>query len=208
MLHTRNLVFQYSPEKAFTFPDIHARRGEQWLLSGNSGSGKTTLLHLVAGILKSHSGEVLVNGTDIQKKGFKGIDSFRGKYMGIIFQKHFFVDALNMTSNLMLAQKLPGLQVDKTRIHGLMEELQVTHLRNKIPRQLSQGELQRFSIVRALVNQPVLLLADEPTSSLDDENCLRFTELIKKVSEKHDTTLLIATHDGRLRQEFENIIQL
>ena len=208
MLQTRNLVFQYSPVKVFTFPDIDAGKGEQWLLSGNSGSGKTTLLHLIAGILKSQSGEVMVNGTDIQKEGFTSVDQFRGKNMGIVFQKHFFVDSLTMTGNLLMARKLPGLPVDKDRIRCLMEELKVLHLQDKKPRQLSQGELQRFSIARALVNQPVLLLADEPTSSLDDDNCLRFTELIKEVSGKHATTLLIATHDGRLRREFENIIQL
>lgn len=208
MLHTRNLVFQYSQEKVFNFPDIHAGKGEQWLLSGNSGSGKTTLLHLIAGILKSDSGEVMVNGTDIQRKGFRHIDQFRGKNMGIIFQKHFFAGSLNMADNLLMAQKLPGLPVNKDRINGLMEELKVLHLQAKKPLELSQGELQRFSIARALVNQPVLLLADEPTSSLDDENCKRFTALIREVSVKHDTTLLIATHDSRLRREFENIIQL
>lgn len=208
MLHTRDLVFHYSPEKTFSFPDLHAGVGEQWLLTGNSGSGKTTLLHLIAGILKSHSGEVMVNGTNIQKAGFKGIDQFRGKNMGIIFQKHFFVDSLTMAGNLLMAQQMPGIPVDKDRINGLMQELQVAHLRDKSPRQLSQGELQRFSIARALVNQPVLLLADEPTSSLDDDNCLRFTELIREVAGKHDTTLLIATHDSRLRREFEHIIHL
>lgn len=208
MLHTHNLSFRYSTDKAFVFPEIHAGRGEQWVLSGKSGSGKTTFLHLIAGILKAHAGEVVVNGTNIQKEGFKGIDQFRGKNMGIIFQKHFFIDSLSMAENLMMAQELPGIPVNKNRIDGLMEELDVTHLMNNFPRRLSQGELQRFSIARALVNQPLLLLADEPTSSLDDDNCQRFAALIKEVSRNHETTLLITTHDNRLMREFENIIHL
>ena len=126
----------------------------------------------------------------------------------MIFQKHFFIDALTMEENLLLAQSLPGNLPDRSFTAALMEELNISSLSSRCPSTLSQGELQRFSVARALVNKPAVILADEPTSSLDDHNCIRFVRLLQDAAGKHGTTLLIATHDQRLSNEFSNVIDL
>lgn len=208
MLEIRGLQFSYKKGNVFRFPDFNIAKGEQVAVTGNSGSGKTTLLHLVAGILKADSGSVILNGADIQKYNQPEKDRFRGKNIGLIFQKHFFIQSVSMKDNLLLAQNLPGLDVDKVFIDSLMDELEIAHLSIKYPSQLSQGELQRFSLARSLANKPILLLADESTSSLDDLNCERFVSLITATSQKHQTTLLVATHDARLKRHFAKVIQL
>lgn len=208
MLETRNLSFRYPKGKSFQFPDLLLKKGEHAVLLGNSGSGKTTLLHLLAGILKAESGNVFINGKDIQQSGFTETDIFRGQNIGLIFQKHFFIGAITMMENLLLAQTLPGQNPDKQYIETLLDELKIENLSAKYPNELSQGELQRFSLARSLANKPVIVLADEPTSSLDDENCSRFITLLLNVSEKHNTSLVIATHDARLKVYFDKIIQL
>ncbi len=208
MLQINNLQFSYNKGTVFRFPGLLFSKGEQVVLTGNSGSGKTTLLHLVAGILKADSGTVFLNGTDIQQLSQPGRDRFRGKNIGLIFQKHFFIQSVSMKDNLMLAQNLPGLDVDKKFIYSLLDELEIAHLAQKSPSELSQGELQRFSLARSLVNRPMLLLADEPTSSLDDQNCERFVSLITTASLKHETILLVATHDTRLKKHFDKVVQL
>jgi ABC-type lipoprotein export system ATPase subunit len=208
MLETSKLSFTYSKGNSFQFPDISLKKGEHTVIIGKSGSGKTTFLHLLAGILKADSGKVFINGTDIQRSGFTETDKFRGQNMGLIFQKHFFIGAITMMENLLLAQALPGLKSDKPYIESLLEELEIGNLNHKYPTELSQGELQRFSLARALANKPLLVLADEPTSSLDDENCNRFVTLLLNASERHNTTLAIATHDARLKVHFDKIIQL
>lgn len=208
MLETKDLCYTYPEGKTFRFPDISVSKGEQIVLSGKSGSGKTTLLHLLAGILKCDSGEVLINGTNIQQSGFKTLDQFRGRNTGLIFQKNFFIDSVTMMENLLLAQTLPGQPADREYIAGLLEELGIMQLAGKRAQQLSQGELQRFSVARALANKPLIILADEPTSSLDDENCQRFTDLLHTTSEKHNITLVIATHDARIKSQFHRVISL
>ena len=208
MLETRNLSFRYPKGKSFQFPDLLLKKGEHAVIIGNSGSGKTTFLHLLAGILKAESGNVFINGTDIQRSGFTETDKFRGQNMGLIFQKHFFIGAINMLQNLILSQTLPGQKSDKQYIETLLDELKIGNLSTKYPNELSQGELQRFSLARALANKPLLVLADEPTSSLDDDNCNRFVTLLLKASERHNTSLVIATHDARLTVYFDKIIQL
>ena len=208
MLETRNLSFRYPKGKSFQFPDLLLKKGEHAVIIGNSGSGKTTFLHLLAGILKAESGNVFINGTDIQRSGFTETDKFRGQNMGLIFQKHFFIGAISMLQNLILSQTLPGQKSDKQYIETLLDELKIGNLSTKYPNELSQGELQRFSLARALANKPLLVLADEPTSSLDDENCSRFITLLLNASEKHNTSLVIATHDARLTVYFDKIIQL
>lgn len=126
----------------------------------------------------------------------------------MIFQKHLFVQSLTMLQNVGLPKSFSGKSSDKNRIFQLMNDLGITPLADKKPFELSQGELQRFSVARALVNKPKVVIADEPTSSLDDKNCERFIELIKKNCDQHGATLLIATHDARIESHFNQIIRL
>jgi putative ABC transport system ATP-binding protein len=208
MLETKDLTFRYPGGKQFSFPSFTLNKGDQVIIRGKSGSGKTTLLHLTAGILKPSGGRVVINGTGIHDLTPAETDRFRGKNIGLIFQQHYFIHSLTMEDNLLLAQALPGNPTDRKAISGLLAELDISMLAQKKPSALSQGELQRFSVARAMINQPVVILADEPTSSLDDENCSRFIRLLLDISGRHGTTLLIATHDNRLSKEFSTVIDL
>ncbi len=136
------------------------------------------------------------------------MDHFRGEKMGIIFQENHFIESLSVERNLVYIQSLCGLKTDYDYIRQLLTQLDIADLAHKKPGALSRGELQRFSIARALVNKPVLLLADEPTSSLDDENCMRFVNLMKTICAQHELSLIVSTHDSRLKSEFPQCLKL
>ena len=123
----------------------------------------------------------------------------------MVFQKSYFIDALSMHKNLLYFAELSGNRVDKGFVDKLLSDLDISDLAHNKPATLSSGELQRFSIARAMINQPGIILADEPTSSLDDDNCKRFIELIMGICKNYDATLLVATHDARLKKEFVNL---
>ena len=209
LVKTGKLTFRYpSSEKGYFFPDIQLEKGENLLLSGKSGSGKTTLLHLLAGILVPTGGSAVIDGIDTAQLRAHEMDKFRGEKIGLIFQENYFIESLSVMNNLVYTSSLCGLKPDNAYIGDLLRELDIAGLSGKKPGQLSRGELQRFSIARALVNKPVVLLADEPTSSLDDENCSRFADLMKQVGVSHSLSLIVATHDGRLKPGFANRINL
>lgn len=208
MIKTKNVKFKYKGGNEMDFPDLNVSSGEQMAVIGDSGSGKTTLLHLLAGILSPSVGEILVDEINLCNLKQNELDVFRGKNFGFIFQKHLFIEDISMYKNLLMAQTLAGGRKDYDYISQLTEQLEIARLANKYPSELSQGELQRFSVARSLVNKPLALFADEPTSSLDDNNCTRFVTLLQKVSSEHKLTLLIATHDSRIKKQFGNILYL
>ncbi len=208
MLQTSDLQFSYDNQHALQFPDIQCGKGEHWLLLGQSGSGKTTLLHLLGGLLTPQKGRVEVGGTALGTLSSARRDRFRGQHIGIIFQKAHFVKSLTVEENLMLAQKLAGVKISKERIVQLLEQLNVGHKLRARPDRLSQGEQQRVAIARALVNQPDVILADEPTSALDDVNCTEVINLLERESNAVGATLLVVTHDGRLKERFDKQIKL
>ena len=209
MLQTKNLQFRYNNAvDPITFPNIRCNTGEQWLLLGQSGSGKTTLLHLLGGLLSPQSGNIYVNDTDITALKSTAIDRFRGQHIGIIFQTPHFVKALTVEENLMLTQQLAGLKIDKTLIVNFFKKLNLSHKLKSKPSELSVGEAQRVAIARAMINRPTVILADEPTSALDDTNTDEVIQLLEKQAAETNTTLLIVTHDGRLKNYFNNQIQL
>ena len=208
MLATKNLKYTYNGSTALSFPDIECKKGERWLLIGQSGTGKTTLLHLLGGLRTAKEGDVIVNGTSLKGLGQAALDRFRGQNIGIVFQKTHFVRALTVEENLLLAQSLAGQAMDKDRIRLLLDRLNVGHKLKSKPDQLSIGEQQRVAIARALVNKPAVILADEPTSALDDVNCNEVVELLEQQAAEENATLLIVTHDGRLKEKFENQITL
>ncbi len=208
LVKIKALKFNYSEEKHFNFPDFEIENGEHLLVAGESGSGKTTLLHLLAGLIQPASGNVIISNQEISKLKPSEMDRFRGKNIGLIFQKHYFLGAISMRQNLLSAQTLPGFEPDLQHIEILLETLGIKPLEHKKPAALSQGELQRFSVARALANKPLLLLADEPSSSLDDRNCRLFMDLIKGAAAQFRSTLMIATHDARLFDQFPKRYQL
>lgn len=208
MLITKDLKFTYPKGRDFHFPDLNCSAGENLVIMGMSGSGKTTLMHLLAGILTPSAGQVIFNGKNISGYSPSEMDAFRGKNIGMIFQKHFFIHGLSVFENLVAAQKLSGSPTDKSYLNGLLEKLHITDLAGKKADALSQGEQQRFSIARALANKPSWVLADEPTSSLDDENCDKFRELMNISPGENTLGWIIATHDNRLKSHFTNVYQL
>ncbi len=209
MLTTNNLSYSYQgANDVLSFPDVDCKTGEHWLLLGQSGSGKTTLLHLLGGLLRPKNGVVKVGETEIQELKTAALDKFRGQNIGIIFQKPHFVSALNVEENLQAAQFLANKKQDKNRIKELLESVNLGHKLKSKTNDLSEGEKQRVSIARALVNRPVVILADEPTSALDDKNCGEVVKLLESQAKEQNATLLIVTHDNRLKDYFKNQITL
>ena len=208
MLKASGLTYAYNGQEALSFPDLVCPKGEHWLLLGQSGSGKTTLLHLLAGLRTPKSGAVLVGETDIAKLRASKLDKFRGDNIGIVFQVPHFVRSLNVEDNLALTQSLSGKKVDRKKIRQLLDRLNIGHKANSKTNSLSQGERQRAAIARALVNDPVIILADEPTSALDDTNTDQVIDLLEEQATAADATLLVVTHDTRLKDRFPKQITI
>ena len=206
MLETKNLRFKYDDDSVLSFPDIKTSK-ENLLILGASGVGKTTFLHLLSGLLKPLKGEIDLIGTPISKFTMSEMDRFRGKNIGIVFQKPHFINSLTVKENLQLAQYI-SKKIDKTRISSLLESLGIEDKANKKTVNLSQGEKQRVAIALAIVNSPKLILADEPTSSLDDLNCDKVINLLKNQAAKYKAKLIIITHDYRLKKHFKNTLSL
>ncbi|MFC1224928.1 ABC transporter ATP-binding protein [Pedobacter sp. BG31] len=202
MIRISSLVHVYDQGRSLKFPDWEIGDMEQWLLLGASGSGKSTLLNIIAGLLKPGQGEVLINGTDLYALSARERDSFRGKHIGIVFQKPHLIRSLDVLDNLELAAVMAGLPVDHERNLSLLADLGISELAKNYPDHLSQGQLQRVSVARALVNKPDLLIADEPTSSLDDENASQVIRMLAIRAKDNGAALLIATHDARVRDHF------
>ncbi|WP_029285345.1 ABC transporter ATP-binding protein [Pedobacter sp. R20-19] len=199
MIKIQSLTHQYNQVPKLQFPDWEIKDAEQWLLLGSSGSGKSTLLNIIAGLLKPQSGEVILDGTSVYQLSSKEMDQFRGQKIGIVFQKPHFIKSLNIYDNIAIASSLAGLPIDAKRISLLLETLGLAGKAKKYAEELSQGQLQRASIARALVNHPSVLIADEPTSSLDDENAENVISLLTEQAASSHASLIVATHDNRVR---------
>lgn len=169
------------------------------LVVGPSGCGKTTLLHLIAGLLLPTTGSVVVDGQDLSELSAPARDRFRGRHIGIVLQQFHLLPTLTAMQNLLVAQSIAGLAVDRPAAQVMLNALGVDERVDAYPHQLSVGQQQRVAIARALVNRPKLLLADEPTSNLDDEACASVADLLLDATQRHAVSLVIATHDTRLK---------
>ena len=207
MIKTKGLKFNYDNQVFFEFPDINLISGENLLIIGSSGIGKTTLLHLLAGLLKSESGSIELFGNEISLLSSHQLDRFRKNNIGIVFQRPHFVNSLTVKENLQLAQYI-AKKKDNNRIESILKNLNISDKANKKTNQLSQGEKQRASIALAIVNSPKLILADEPTSSLDDNNCTNVINLLQKQATEFGAQLVVITHDSRLKKHFKKSIEL
>jgi len=208
MLKTDSLSFSYNASTNFSFPDISLSTKEDLLILGESGIGKTTLLHLIAGLLKPESGSVELLNISLGKLSSTKLDRFRGQHIGLVFQQPHFVGALTLQENLQLVQYLSGKKQSVENIETVTERLGISHKLKEKTQRMSQGEQQRVSLALAVINNPELILADEPTSSLDDKNCMKVAKLLKQQAAETGAALIIITHDQRLKNLFKNQIHL
>ncbi len=208
MIVAQNIVHQYPGGSSFTYPNIALHGGETLLIKGKSGSGKTTLLHLLSGLLRLQKGVIHIDDIELQTLSAKSLDLFRGKHIGLVLQQHHFVESISAADNIRLAAFLANKKIDEQHLQHLIQTLGIAKLLHKLPGTLSVGEQQRVSIARALINKPGLLLADEPTSSLDDDNCHAVASLLKALCKDAGTALIVVTHDNRLHADFPNQIVL
>ncbi|MEQ9402988.1 MAG: ATP-binding cassette domain-containing protein [Cyclobacteriaceae bacterium] len=208
MLTIHSLIHTYGSETSLAYPDWKVDKSNHSMILGGSGSGKTTLLHLIGGLLKPTEGEVIIGGSNLSTMNQASLDKFRGENIGIVFQKSHLVSSLSVLENLTLGQYLGKGKVNKEEAIEMLEQLDISALKSRKVHQVSQGQAQRVSIARALLNKPQLLLADEPTASLDDKNCEKVIRLLKSQAESNGSTLIVATHDQRVKLEFENRLEL
>lgn len=203
MILIDNLKFGYAEQQILSISRMEVKESEHLLILGNSGSGKTTLLHILGGLLSPKEGKVFIGETDLYGLSGSQRDKYRGQNIGLVFQKAHLISALSVQDNLLLTQYLSGTAQDKGRVHEVLTELNLGDKMTKKVRQLSQGEQQRVTIARALLNRPRVILADEPTASLDDHNARVVLNMLKAQAGKYQASLIIATHDQRVKDQFD-----
>ena len=208
MLQTNNLTFQYNRKQTFSFPDINLDKQEDLLILGKSGIGKTTLLHLLAGLLKPVNGSVVINNVNLSSLSNNKLDKFRGENIGMVFQKKYAIQSLNVLENLQTRLLFSKQVVTNDNIEILLKQLDLLEFKKSKINALSEGQLQRLGIALSVVHNPKIILADEPTSSLDDENCKIVIELLKEQAKQTNANLVVITHDHRIKSFFQNSITL
>ena len=208
MISTTGITFSYSKDQLFHMPDLYCEAGSTIIITGDSGKGKTTYLHILAGLLKPKTGEILIDKVNMVSLSESKGDKFRGKNIGLVLQKSHFVASLTVLENLEMASWLATGKKNATRAKELLAKLDIANQANKLPSQLSIGQQQRVSIARALMNDPKVLLADEPTSSLDDKNAEKVIQLLTDLSKEYKAALVIVTHDARIKEKFTNKITM
>ena len=201
MIDTQGLAFRFAGHStALCFGDVHVPAGSTLLLRGPSGSGKSTWLSLVAGLRVASEGRVSVAGTDLGTLSGAQRDQWRSAHVGVLPQRWGLSDSLSVFDNLALVYFAAGLAVDRRAIQHGLEALGVGGLAQRRPAQLSGGQAQRVALARALLRRPALVLADEPTASLDDAACGGVLSLLREHTQAHGAILVVATHDARAVQ--------
>lgn len=208
LIALKDLRHEIAGRTVLDLPSFAADRGEHTLLIGPSGSGKTTLINAVTGLITPTAGTVTIDGEQMNALGAAARDRLRRRAIGVVFQTLRLIPALTVRQNLALAQTLAHGRTDQTIIDDLIGRVGLSHRADALPRQMSHGEGQRAAIARALATRPALLVADEPTSALDDANAQRICDLLLETASAQGATLLIATHDNRLRDRFDRVLAL
>jgi ABC-type lipoprotein export system ATPase subunit len=187
----RGVRHRYGAREVLHLERFEAAQGEKWLVLGPSGSGKSTLLHLLAGLLRPTEGSVEV-----------------ARPIGIVPQKLHLIQSLDVEQNLLLAQYLAGAKQEPARAAQVLAGVALADRAHTRPHQLSHGQAQRVAVARAVMNRPRLLIADEPTSNLDDAHCAAALDLLEAQAAECGATLVVATHDARAKPRFERRLEL
>lgn len=194
--------------KALDHVSFSVEKGEFVAIIGQSGSGKSTLLHLIGGVDTPTSGKIYVDGKDVYTKNREELAIFRRRQVGLVYQFYNLIPVLNVVENITLPLKLDGRKVNEAHLKELLDVLQLKDRAKHLPRQLSGGQQQRVAIGRALINAPALVLADEPTGNLDNQNSQEIVELLKYSNKKYKQTLIVITHDESIALQADRIIRL
>ena len=208
MLEIRDLRHEYAGRTVLSVPSWSVPKGEASLIIGASGSGKSTLIAIIAGLLLPTAGTVRVGENEVTRLTGVERDAYRARNIGLAPQTLHLIGVLSVRDNLRLARGLASLPMDDARIDAGLESLGIAHLARNKARDLSVGEAQRVAIARCVVNRPALILADEPTSALDDASCEKVLALLRAQAAACGATLLIATHDRRIREQFTRRLEL
>lgn len=194
--------------KALDNVSLSVESGEFVAIIGPSGSGKSTLLHILGGVDVPTSGSVVINGVDISNLDETALAIFRRRQIGLIYQFYNLIPILTVKENLTLPLLLDGRKPDERVVDDLLKTLGLTERVNHLPNQLSGGQQQRVSIGRALINNPALMLADEPTGNLDSENSREIVSLLRKFNKENNQTVIIITHDERVAMSADRVISI
>jgi len=207
-LKIRGLEFGYSKEPLLEIDELQIQRGEHLAVIGPSGCGKTTFMHLVSGLIRPQVGTIEIQGCNITRLKEWEMDRFRGRSIGVVFQRLHLLSAISVLSNLLLAQRLARMTPDKKKAMKLLDRLGIAAQAHSLPAILSQGQAQRAAIARAVIHNPSLVIGDEPTSALDNASAADAIQLIKELSESVGFALLIVTHDERVRGSMDRVLDL
>ena len=194
--------------KAVDNISFSVEKGEFVAIIGASGSGKSTLLHLIGGVDRPTSGKVYIDGKDIYTLNDDNLAIFRRRQVGLIYQFYNLIPVLNVSENITLPTKLDGRKVNEAKLNDLLKTLGLEKRRNNLPNQLSGGQQQRVSIGRAMMNEPALMLADEPTGNLDSKASEEIISLLRLSNKKYNQTVIIITHDEKIALEADIIITI
>lgn len=212
ILEIKNLTKIYgkgeTEVRALDGVSFSVEQGEFIAIVGPSGSGKSTLLHILGGVDVATSGSVIINGTDIMGLDETALAIFRRRQIGLIYQFYNLIPILTVEENLTLPLLLDGKKPDKAQIDVLANKLGLSKRLSHLPSELSGGQQQRVSIGRALMNNPALLLADEPTGNLDSENSREIIDLLRKLNKEYKQTVIIITHDERIALSADRVIAI
>ena len=212
ILEVKNLSKTYGKGdtmvKALDNVSFSVEQGEFVAIIGPSGSGKSTMLHIRGGVDTPTSGQVIINNTDISTLNETALAIFRRRQIGLIYQFYNLIPILTVEENLTLPLLLDGRKPDKRITDSLIEKLGLSKRLTHLPSQLSGGQQQRVSIGRALVNNPALLLADEPTGNLDSENSREIMTLLRKFNKEQKQTVIIITHDEKIALAADRVISI
>ncbi len=186
-------------------PELSVAAGEQVVIRGRSGGGKTTLLNAIAGLTTVDAGRIAVNGTDVTRIPEVGRDRFRARHIGFVFQTFNLLAGFSALENVMLGMTFTGQRRDRKRAEDLLQRVGLKHRLTHKPAALSVGEQQRVAVARALVNRPVLLLADEPTANIDPAHQQQVIDLLREVCAAENVAMLLVTHADEVSNQFERV---